>query len=258
MQTIPLDAVRLRHGTHGSTFAGTGCIVEVANRIAAGEVADPGSLPPTTPVAFSDDHPSISPVVRAFAIGLNDSWGDEERQRLRPFARHLLFTASGPVEDEVRAWLAADWLVRTLCPAFLELAGLAEHAGALQDLEPLVSLRSAVGAQPAMFHARRAGAVAVSYAAREGATAAPGALRVAARSAGTEAAAVAAGLGRGPGAGPAAAARSTAWDVAGAAWRADPSEVRATVERLQASALELLGAMLHPGAIRRQEPPQQP
>lgn len=248
MQPIPLHALRLGHGAHGTTFDGDACIVEAANRIAAGDVrADVPAPCRPAPVPFADDHPAISRVVRAFAIGLNDAWGEEDRQRLLPRAPRLLCTATGPAADEVRAWMATDWLARTLCPAFLRLAGLEERAAALEECAPLDGMAAAVAAQAALFAARQHAWALARRAFQEGWTGASGAVRVAARTAGADAAGAAGALGVYAGRGPAAAAVSAAWEAAGAAWDADWPAVRATVETLQASALALFDAMLDVG-----------
>jgi hypothetical protein len=247
MQPIPLHTLRLACGAHGTAFGGGACIVEAANRIAAGDVfADAPPPCPTPAVPFADDHPTLSPVVRAFAIGLNDAWGEDDRQRLLPYAPRLLCTATGAADDEVRAWLATDWLARTLCPAFLRLAGLEQQAAALERCAPLAGMAAAVAAQPALFHARQGAGIVARQAFQAGAAGASGALRVAARTAGAEAAGAAGALGTAAGRGPAAAATSATWEAAGAAWAAEWPDVRSTVNTLQTSALLLFDALLDP------------
>ncbi|HST61197.1 MAG TPA: hypothetical protein VLK84_21015 [Longimicrobium sp.] len=248
MQPIPIHTLRLGLGAHGDVFTGDACIVEAANRIAAGEVLADAVLPcRPAPVPFAANHPSISRVVRAFAIGLNDAWDDDSRQRLLPCAPRLLCTATGAADDEVRAWMAVDWLVREICPAFLRLAGLEAHAAALEGCAPLDGMAAAVAAQPALFGARQHAWTRARHAFQSGATGVSGAVRVAARTAGAEAAGAAAGLGVAAGRGPAPAATLAVWEAAGAAWETEWPALRDTVQALQSRALALLHAMVEIG-----------
>lgn len=70
-------ALCLTNGSHGDRFQGETCLVEKANRIAF-------CIPEFrerfgAPERFSDDHPSISRVVRSMAIGLNDlAWESDD------------------------------------------------------------------------------------------------------------------------------------------------------------------------------------
>lgn len=102
---IDLATFRLAPGSHGSQFTGEACLVELSNLIAAKQVDVPAEQMPACPlkrVAFADDHPSISRVIRAFAIGLNDAWQPEDRQRLLPYAPRLLRRRSFASRDAAR------------------------------------------------------------------------------------------------------------------------------------------------------------
>jgi hypothetical protein len=197
--------VHLSNGAHGTVFTGEVCLVEASNRATV--------CCPTIgkkygkAKKFTDDHPSISRVVRAFAIGLNDAWNDEDRQRLRPYVTRILGTKTTKEDEETRAWRATDWLARVHTPAFLRLAGLPEHAQALESLARIVDTTTARAAQPSL-------------------DAAESAAESAARSAAGSAAE--------------SAARSAARSAAGSA-------SRPTVELLQSSALELLDRMIAVG-----------
>jgi hypothetical protein len=197
--------VHLSNGAHGTVFTGEVCLVEASNRATV--------CCPTIgkkygkAKKFTDDHPSISRVVRAFAIGLNDAWNDEDRQRLRPYVTRILGTKTTKEDEETRAWMATDWLARVHTPAFLRLAGLPEHAQALESLARIVDTTTARAAQPSL-------------------DAAESAAESAARSAAGSAAE--------------SAARSAARSAAGSA-------SRPTVELLQSSALELLDRMIAVG-----------
>ena len=240
MQTIHLDDLMLARGDHGYEFCGQACAVEVSNLIAAGVVQVPPGLlrceRPLERVEFSDDHPSISRVIRSYVIGLNDAWNDADRQRLRPYAARILCTATGEADEEVRAWMATDWLVRVHAPAFLRLAGLEEHALALESLDRIADATTARAAQPTLDAARDAAGDAAWAAARY---TAGDAAWAAAWDAAWDTAWAAARAAAGD------AARYTAGD---AAWDAAWDALKPTVEALQTSSLELLDAMIGVGA----------
>ena len=99
------------------------------------------------------DHPEcVSPVIGAFMRNWNDSLRtDEERDRLlKPLIPVIVGTNTGAADDETRAWMATDWLVREQTPAWLRLAGLSEHADALENLAALTGREQALVAQPAL------------------------------------------------------------------------------------------------------------
>jgi hypothetical protein len=100
---------------------------------------------------------TVTPVLAAFARSWNDGLDDGARQRLRPYLGRTIGTA-GDGLDEWRAWLCADWLVRSCAPALLEHAGLGDAAEALRRLGPLVGDESAERAEPALAAARAAAA----------------------------------------------------------------------------------------------------
>jgi hypothetical protein len=65
------------------------------------------------------------------AIGLNDMrWESDDARTaaLDRFTVAILGTATGEEDEQTRAWLATDWLVRVQTPAWLELAGRTEDA----------------------------------------------------------------------------------------------------------------------------------
>ena len=82
------------------------------------------------------DHPSgVSPVIRSFAILLNDQMPSETRQRLKPFAPRVLGTNDGL--DTLRAELLRSALVDRLLPRATERASprsISEVAGRLGRL----------------------------------------------------------------------------------------------------------------------------
>ena len=126
--------MHLTHGNHKHRADGM-CAMEAAAYI-AGE-------------RHSDKPECVSPVLAAFMIGWNDGLpNDTERDRLlKPLLPLVLHTATGPVDDEIRAWMATDWLVRVHTPAWLELAKLPTHAAALRALPPFTCVEIAVATQ---------------------------------------------------------------------------------------------------------------
>jgi hypothetical protein len=205
-------ALPLCTGSHGHAFDGEVCLVEKSNRIAF-------CIPEFrerfgAPARFNDDHPSISRVVRSMAIGLNDMrWESDDARTaaLDRFSVAILGTKTTEADEQARAWMATDWLIRVYTPAWLRLAGLTTEAQALEGLARVVGSVTARAAQPTLNDARTKSAAAWE-AAREAA-------RDAARD----------------------AARAAAW---AAAWDA----LAPTVATLRASAIELLDAMIAVGS----------
>ena len=205
---IDTSEIRLGHGR-------TGCAMQWAEAI---RLAREGREVTREEVAtLTDESPCVSPVIGAFVRSWNDALPDEARTRLlAPLLPLLLDTATGDDDDERRAWMATDWLVRFHAPAWLDLTpSLALHAQALRALPELDSRAAAGAAMPII---RAAGA-----AARDAAEAAVGYA--------AEAAAW-------------AAARAAAVDAAGAATRDALSPTTAT---LQSSAANLLRRMCEVG-----------
>ena len=149
-----LSALVLKHGKHGTTYHGECCVIEASNRVAAciPEFRDRFRAAP-----FSDDHPSISRVIRSFLSSWNDGLPtDADRTRLLlPYATRVLGTATTAADEETRVWLATDWLVRVQAPAWLDLAKLTDRAVQLRALPPLTSSEIARGVQSVLEGARR-------------------------------------------------------------------------------------------------------
>jgi hypothetical protein len=233
--------------------------------------------------AHTDEPICVSPVLRRFAISLNDTWPDEQRQKLRPYLARCIGTA-GDDRDMERGWLAMDWLVRTFTPRFLDLVpSLAGHAEKLRALSPVMAPAALDDAMIVLGETRQASAAAwdaAGGAAGDAAwdaawAAARGAAGDAARAAAWDAAWDAAGGAAGDAAWAAAwgaargaawaaawdaargaawaaawdaargAAGDAAWDAArGAAWGAARDALSPAVTDLQASALDLFNRML--------------
>lgn len=245
-ESFDIDTITLSQGTYFKESGGY-CAVEWANKAAS---CIPELREKYGAEGLTDDHTSISRVIRSFVIRWNDSLPDEDRTRLlKPFVLKILGTNTTPEDEETRAWMATDWLCRVHAPAWLRLAGLTKEAEALEATARIVDAVTAQAAQPALNQARSSSAIA-----RDDAGAAA---RDAAWEAAWEAVWADAGAAAGAAAWDAAreAARDAAWDAArDAAWAAAldaagagawdaSSKLRPTVEELQASAMELLDKM---------------
>ncbi len=232
---LNLETLHLEHGSHAPDSRY--CVMEAAAYIAG----EPWS-----------DHPEcVSSVITRFAVGLNDAWDDQQRQKLRPYIPKMLGTATNAADEKTRAWMLCDWLTRVYAPAWLDLVesckadaialrALPEMTAAtIAELQRPVTLAKN-NADAAWSAARAAAGDAAGDAAR---AAAWSAARAAAWSAAWDAAWSAARAAAGSAAGDAAwsAARAAAWDAAGdAAGSAARAALEPTVVTLQASALDLL------------------
>ncbi len=227
--TLDLATFRLGHGSHSATPPGVplsdgdACLMEAVAHFAG----EPWS-----------DHPKCaSPVLTAYGIALNDRWVTRcpaMAARLVPFIPRIVGTRDG--QDEVRSYLALDWLIRTYTPAWLDLAGLTLEARELRDLRRIVDLSAAQSAGPVV---------------RSAWAAAWAAARAAAWAAAGDVAWAAAWDAAGD------VAWDAAWDAAGdvawaAAWAAAGAAAGAalnpTVLTLQESALDLFARMIDPSA----------
>lgn len=96
----------------------------------------------------------LSPVICRFLQPWNDNSDQAGRDLLLALLPRTVGTA-GDGHDEARGWLAADWLIRVHTPAWLDLAGLSESAGALRALPELQSIAELRLAQPLLNAAGR-------------------------------------------------------------------------------------------------------
>jgi hypothetical protein len=205
-----LLALPLAHGSHGNHFDGECCLVEKSNRIAT---CIPAFCERYGAAPFADDHPSVSRVVRAMAIGLNDMrWpSDVERTAaLDRFTIAILGTRTTDGDEVTRSYMACDWLIRVYTPAWLRLAGLTAEAQALESLARVADAATVTASRPAIDSARKSADAAGAAAGAAARAAAWDAAWAAARAAAWDAAWAAAWD----------AARAAAWDAAGAAARA--------------------------------------
>ncbi len=83
--------------------------------------------------------PSIGVFLRAWDEGLPVG----QRDILEPLRPKIVDTSAGGEIPKRRGLMAADWLVRTYAPAWLDLAGLREHADKLYDLPRISEIAQA-------------------------------------------------------------------------------------------------------------------
>jgi len=150
---LDLDTLTLTAGKHDSPTDGA-CLMEAASWLAG----EPWS-----------DHPQcVSPVIGAFLRRWQDDLDDTTRQTLKRYIPAVLGTNTGPADEERRAWMVTDWMVRTYLPAWLRL-GVGDQADAVAALAPLVDASSARAAEPALSAAYSAARSAAYSAARSAA-----------------------------------------------------------------------------------------
>jgi hypothetical protein len=129
-----LPSLTIAHGAHPSSDAGM-CVMEAVAYIAG----EPHS-----------DHPTCaSPFITGLLIRFNDRLRtDEDRDRLlKPIIPLLIGTRTSAADDEVRAYMAADWLIRQRTPAFLRIAGFNAEAETLEGLARVVDASTARAAR---------------------------------------------------------------------------------------------------------------
>ena len=182
---------------------------------------------------WSDAPQCASDVIAAFVRSWNDALPDADRVRLLlPLLPDVIGTRTTDADDETRAWMATDWLVRVNAPAWLDLTpSLEAHAAALRALPQSMSSAVARDSQSVITAAWDAARAAAWGAAWDAARAAAwDAARDAAMGAAWDAARVAASV----------AARAAARAAASVAASAAPAP---TVTTLQASAQDLVRRM---------------
>ena len=120
------------------------------------------------------DHPQcVSPVIASFMRSWNDALADADRTRLLlPLIPHTVGTRTTDADEDTRSWMATDWLVRVQTPAWLRLAGLTDHAQALESCARIVDATTAHDGQPKIAAALAAARAAAWAAARAAARAA--------------------------------------------------------------------------------------
>lgn len=124
------EALELHSGKH-RTFSDGHCSMEVVSWL-----ADEG---------FTDAPACASPVITRYVIRLNDRWGHEKRQALKPYLLRMIGTG-GDGKDSIREQIAAEWVSRRLLGPWLRLAGLDAEADHLERAATVDEVRTAVRA----------------------------------------------------------------------------------------------------------------
>ena len=121
----------------------------------------------------SDNHKTACPVCRPLFIWLNDSCKDDGALRcelLSPFVLRTLGSKGSRSIQQQRAYMAADWAVRFVCPILFRRAGLVKEAATLESLAEINSKDAALAADAAAYAAAdaatHAAADAAAHAAR--------------------------------------------------------------------------------------------
>ena len=116
---------RLGKGAHaGGADGGVGCVNEIASQLAG--------------LSWGDSPPCVDPVIQKLSIWYNDTAASDEALNADPWATllpwRLVGTKSTPEIEQRRAYMAADWAVRFVCPVLLRRAGLNSEAVKLESL----------------------------------------------------------------------------------------------------------------------------
>ena len=138
--TIDLETLELAAGAHEPD--GVMCLLEAVAYVAG----EPWS-----------DHPEcVCPVLAAFGRAWNDALPDDRRTiLLRPFIPKLIGTRSTWAVQDARAFMAADWAVRTYTPVWLRAAGIENEAAELEALPVLSSVELCKAAMPIIDNAKQ-------------------------------------------------------------------------------------------------------
>ena len=183
VKPLDLEQLHLRQGTGTDVEHGV-CVMQAVAYVAGEDLTD---------------HPTCaSPSISGFLRSWNDGMQDSERQSLKQYIEPLVGSKGSDWLEVARAFKAVDWSIRVRAAAFLEDAGLIDHATNLRnlheikspkDLEAVVTIVSAAGS--AARSAARSAAYSAAYSAAR--SAADSAARSAADSAAYSAALSAAG-----------------------------------------------------------------
>lgn len=105
---------------------------------------------------FGEDHTDeprcVSPVLRSYAMTLNDRMPDDQRQKLLPFIPRFVGTRDDGLDQE-RAEMAALRAVNVFAAAGLRAVGLDEHAEACKNADTLNTAAYAAAAVAALADA---------------------------------------------------------------------------------------------------------
>src|SRR5690606_11434490 len=101
VNTLDLGTLTLAAGCHGP--GDEMCVMEAVAFIAGEE--------------WSDRPECASPVIGAFMRAWNDALDDDDRQDLKRYILRLVGSKGTAEQEELRGWMAFDWLVRVHTPA---------------------------------------------------------------------------------------------------------------------------------------------
>lgn len=93
---------------------------------------------------------NICPVIGVFIDAWHEGLPDDERALLGPLIPRIVQTRATPRIEEARALMAADWLVRTYAPVWLNLAGLQQQARQLYDLPQITEASQVIKLRPVL------------------------------------------------------------------------------------------------------------
>ncbi len=104
----------------------------------------------------SDSPECASVVITKLAIWVNDSCTDQLRNDLlRDLPWRIVGTKATPEIEQQRAFMAADWAVRFVCPIILRRVGLNAEANKLESLQ-VIDSSAAANAAANVAHAANA------------------------------------------------------------------------------------------------------
>ena len=133
MGTIDIEKITLTKGSHSSRDKGV-CFNEAAAWL-AGE-------------PHSDSPKCVCPAVRAATMRLNDIITDDatRNELMKPLLLKAVGSASTHKTYVKRGFVAADFTVRVIAPAWLDLAGKPELAAKLRAMTSIINKETAIAA----------------------------------------------------------------------------------------------------------------
>ncbi|HTJ77668.1 MAG TPA: hypothetical protein VL357_01610 [Rariglobus sp.] len=100
---------------------------------------------------FCDSPKCACPVIRRFVIKCNDSWNQENRQKLVALIPQIVGSKSTPQVERARAYHFADFAIRIVLPALLKKLGHAAEGEKLLALAKITDKATAeLGRQAAL------------------------------------------------------------------------------------------------------------
>ncbi len=122
VKKVDLESLVLKHGAHRAPSNGLtdACVMEAVAYL-AGE-------------KWSNSPECASPVLGAFLRAWNDQLPDDDRQQLKQYIPRLVGSKGSKAQEDERAWMAMDWLVRDYTPVWLRAAKLDAQADLIAAL----------------------------------------------------------------------------------------------------------------------------